>query len=53
MYDEGALAYTGAGITIFGTSVGLGWVVGVGVTLIVVGALAYRYAKRRARRNAS
>lgn len=49
MYNEGTLAYTGVGVSVFGATIGLGWVIAGGVGLIVVGALLYRFAKRRSR----
>lgn len=52
MYDEGSLAYTGAGLTLFGVHFGLGWLIGIGVGLIVLGALALRYGKKWGKRRA-
>lgn len=53
-YDGETLAYTGPiGLTILGVHVGLSWVLVVGIALVLVGALLYRYAARRKHRRAA
>ncbi len=52
-YDGEKLAYTGAaGLTMFGVQVGMDWLVGVAVGLIVLGAVLYRFGARRRHRRA-
>lgn len=48
-YDEGSLARTGVGLTIAGTTIGLGWVIGAVVGAVLVGAFAYRWGTRHRR----
>ncbi|MEU9443818.1 hypothetical protein AB0D42_23520 [Streptomyces sp. NPDC048304] len=46
-YDEGALAKTGVGaITLFGTTITLGWIVTAVVAAVLIGAFAYRWGTR-------
>lgn len=53
-YDGEKLAYTGAaGVTLFGVSVGLDWLLVIAVALVVLGAVLYRFGSRRRHRGAS
>jgi UPF0716 family protein affecting phage T7 exclusion len=53
-YDGEKLAYTGAaGLTVFGAEVGLDWLVGAAIALVVLGAVLYRVGARRRHRRAS
>ncbi|MER5889045.1 hypothetical protein ABT160_34920 [Streptomyces sp. NPDC001941] len=49
MYGKGTLAQTGVGFTILGVSASLSLVAALAVTLVIVGALGYRYATRSKR----
>jgi hypothetical protein len=46
MYENGSLALTGAGLTIFGVNVGLGGLVAGALALVLLGVVAYRFACR-------
>jgi hypothetical protein len=48
MYDEGAMASTGAGVLVIG-GIGftLDWLLAIAVGLILVGALTYRVVKKK------
>lgn len=43
---DGGLAYTGAGLSVFGTQIGVGWLLAAAIVLIVGGSLLYRIGKR-------
>ncbi|MFD7548804.1 hypothetical protein ACFV0R_14675 [Streptomyces sp. NPDC059578] len=46
MYDD-ALPRTGLAITIGGVSVGLSWLIGIGLLAIAIGILVIRYWRQR------
>ncbi|MFD9721285.1 hypothetical protein [Streptomyces sp. NPDC059076] len=46
MYDD-ALPRTGLAITIGGVTVGLSWLIGIGLLVVVIGILVIRYWRRR------
>lgn len=46
MYDNGGLAQTGAGLTLFGQQFGLIWLVVVGLLLLTGGVAIIRLARR-------
>jgi hypothetical protein len=47
MYDNGALAYTGVGLNLFGLNIGIQWLILLGVVLIAFGIALVRGVRRR------
>ncbi|WP_317444583.1 hypothetical protein [Streptomyces collinus] len=49
MYGKGSLAATGVGFTLFGMDMSLSLVAAFAVAAVVLGAFAYRQARRKQR----
>ncbi|MFJ6540545.1 hypothetical protein ACWDO7_22815 [Streptomyces sp. NPDC003656] len=46
MYNRGTLAKTGSAVALFGGTMAFEWTIGVILGLVILGAVAYRYANR-------
>lgn len=49
MYNKGTLAKTGASVALFGGTAGFEWTVAMIVGLVTLGAVLFRFAKRKER----